>query len=334
MEFLEFVSFAKQLGLALAGAAAFWGLVLSIKSHHPAKGPECIIFDWLATRLFFLLLAGFGIALCAWILFLFLMPVYAHEGIILVPSQQEVIRALEITSPVFAVWAVFVLISLWLNRFKPVLFGEWLSGIYVAHFIFLLFLISLPAWSGNLNAHQWFYIGHSVHSIFTFGSVIVLDFLVLISMAVRSPAIKEHLYPMFPLISKFIWVGLGIDFLSVALVFDDAIQMTPKFFFMQTVVGILIINGTILSGPITRKMIQAVRNKGSEMSKNWMRAADLCGVISVSSWFTITFTDFFHHLTFQYWQFLLAYVSLIATLYAGHKIMQLFPIALIGRHAE
>ena len=164
--------------------------------------------------------------------------------------------------------------------------------------------------------------GHSFHSIFTLGTVLILDFLFLLSRP--SDLLRQHIFPLFPTISKVIWVGLAIDFLSVSLVFQEALRLTPKFFFMQTVIAILILNGIWLGGPIARKLMHSMTEGGEAMTRRWMNIASIAGGLSVSSWGTITFMDSFENLPFAYWQYALGYLALIAILFLGHVVMERF----------
>ncbi|MCH7604844.1 hypothetical protein IID24_02570 [Patescibacteria group bacterium] len=91
---------------------------------------------------------------------------------------------------------------------------------------------------------------------------------------------------------------------------------------MQTVLGILIINGVIMAGPLGRKLVDSVREHGEVMSRKWVAIASVAGMISVVSWSTNTFVDSFQHLTLGYLQFLLIYIGLIIVLYLGHELIE------------
>ena len=307
--FLELVLFAQQFGLALAGAASLWGFIFVLKGLRNQHGGTCVTFDWLARRLLYLLYAGAGIAILSWLVLLMTLPAHAHEGIVIVPELAERAAALKFTSPVYVAWLLLFLPLGLLSRVTPAQFHRRLSLFYAAHFALILFLISVPAWAGDISSRQLFFIGHGFHSIFTLGTVLVLDFLFLISKS--SLHLKRHIYPLFPTISKVILVGLGIDFLSVALIFSEAIALTPKFFFMQTVVGILLINGAILAGPLTRRLMNAAESSEGRLAKRWEFLGDVAGTISITSWFTITFVDFFAELSLNYRGLLLVYCSVL-----------------------
>jgi hypothetical protein len=318
----ELLFFGRQLGFSLVGASALWGFVFWGLHHKDRKSPECIIFDWIAEKLLVLLSFGIVVGFASFVLLQLLSPAYAHEGIVLTLESDLWRAALQFMWPFYlAILAVFAVGAvLW--KTKRALFLEKLGIFYGIQFALAFSILSLPVWTGELNLAQVFFAGHSVHSIFTLGTVIVLDFLIIVSQ--NSQLLRQHVFPLFPTLSKVIWVGLAVDFISVILVFEDAIALTPKFFFMQTVIGILIINGVFLVGPITRKMLASVTEEGAVLSSKWMLLASISGVISICSWSFNTFIDFFHALTFTYWHFALLYVGLLGIAFLGHLVMERF----------
>jgi hypothetical protein len=313
---IEFVLFLRQVGFALAGAAALWGFMFTKVRAWVAHEERCTVLEWIAGRLFIPLLIGIMLAVFSWLTLLVMVPAYAHEGISLAPSLESVYRGLELAAPLMILLVVLTLAGLAMFRFRSGAFHRNLAWFYALQFAVILVLISVQVWTGEFADAQWFFIGHSVHSIFTVGTVLILDFLFL--TAKSSPILKQHIFPLFPTISKVIWVGLAIDFASVFLVFPEAVGLTPKFFFMQTVIGILVINGVLLAGPITRKLLASVGEGGERMAVRWMVFADLAGTVSITSWLTITFLDAFHALTLGYTTLALFYVALIAFLFVGH----------------
>jgi len=62
VELSEILSFGKQLGLVLAGAAALWGLVFKIKYKHKNQEQKCIVFEWIAERLLTPLFIGISLS--------------------------------------------------------------------------------------------------------------------------------------------------------------------------------------------------------------------------------------------------------------------------------
>lgn len=307
IELIEFISFGKQIGIVVAGAASLWGLVFLRSSKE------------VAAKLLLPVFLGTGISFVFWFLLINLLPAYAHEGITLRPTLEGTYRALTLFTPLSVAWFALSLGGLLWWRLRKASFLRVLPWFLTLELACALILVSFPSWFGEWGREQLFSIGHSVHSIFTLGTVITLDYLFLISQ--RSIFLQRQIFPKFSAISKVIWLGLGIDFLSVALVFQEALQLTPKFFFMQTVIGILIVNGVLLAGPIARQL-QASLGEGGLLAKKWKLAGNVAGVISISSWSTITFVDFFHNMKLEYYQFLGLYFALIIFLFCAHSLLE------------
>lgn len=319
IELTELLLFGKQLGIALAGAAALWGFILSLKDFHCGTDRACIIYDWIAVRMLPLFLGGVAIGTFSYIGLLSTVTVTAHEGISYIPSTPEVVASFSILTPLFTLLLGITVAMLFVPNKSGNLFANWVTYFYLIAFVLCFLITSFPGWRGVLDGHQLFYIGHGFHSIFTLGSVIVLDYLFLLSR--RANILKEHIFAVFPTISAVVWVGLAFDFLSVLFIIEG-FDPTTKMLFMQTVIGILIINGVLLSGPIARKMLASVRPSGEEISDNWELAASIAGVVSISSWMTITFIDSFANLPFSYLEFMGLYVLLIGTVFAGHMFVE------------
>jgi len=309
IELIEFAAFGKQVGIVLAGAASLWGFVFW-RSAREVSG-----------KLLLPLFVGTGISFVFWFWLINLLPAYAHEGIALKPSFEGMYRALALLMPVFVSWFALSLGGLLWWRLRSASFLYALPWFFALELAFTLILASFPSWHAEWGREQLFVVGHSAHSIFTLGTVVILDYLFLVSQG--SIILKQYIYPKFSAISKVIWLGLGIDFLSIALVFQEALELTPKFFFMQTVIGILIVNGVLLAGPVARRLQDSLRKAGV-FTKKWKLTGDAAGVVSISSWSTITFVDFFHNLQLEYYQLLGLYVALIATLFCGHFLLETF----------
>lgn len=314
-DLVGFIGFLKQGGLAVAGAAALWGFIFAIYAHKKKHTTDWITFHHIAHRLFWLVILGTVVSSFAWIVSV--THLYAHEGIIIIPTDEEIIRAFALMEPLYILWTVLAGLGFVVWIASKHLFHKILPLFFILQFILAFILTSFPAFTGTLDRVQLFFMGHGFHSIFTLGTVIVLDYLFLTSKS--SLHLRQNIFPLFPTISKVIWVGLAIDFLSVWLVFAEAIQLTPRFFFMQTVVGILIINGILLSGPITRMMLKTVSKEKKELSRKEELAADIAGTISITSWTSITFIDYFHDLTLNYFQLFAGYIVVLLILYAGHR---------------
>ena len=318
---IEIFLFVKQLGLALAGAAALWGLVFELKSRHKNQEEKCVIFKWISKRLLLPLLIGILMAVISWI-FLTITPLYAHEGITLPLMSGQISEALAVMFPFFIGWLIFSFIGFLTMMIMPKVFQKYLAPFYFIQFLFITLLISIPAWTGEFSRAQLFFIGHGFHSVLTLGTVLILDFLFLTSK--HSVILQQHIFPLTPTLSKVVWIGLGIEFISTALIFNQAISLTPKFFFMQTIIGIIIINGVLLSGPITRKILTSIQEGGKALNKKWISFANIAGVISITSWFSITLVDSFENLTLNYHHFILFYLGLLIIGLLGHRIWHYF----------
>lgn len=323
-EFSELILFLKQFFLVAAGASALWGLYLQFRGRKKGESDiSSIIYQNLSRNLFYLFSFFLILALMTWILPGFFDTTWAHEGITFVSkSIQESTFVKNLKLVGFSLMTLFTIIFIYLRLYRAKTFNKYLEYFFASVLVLSTAIISFPEWTGSFSREQLFVIGHNLHSIFTIGTVIVLDFMYLRSKFKN--ILKEHLLPIFPTMSKVIWIGLAIEFSSVFLILEDAIAFTPKFFFMQTVVGIIIINGVILTGPISRWMLDTVKDKGKRLSRKQVLYADISGTLSITSWFSITFVDFFKNLTLNYGHFLGIYLSLLIILFIGHRIWEFF----------
>ncbi len=327
IELIEIVFLSKQIGLAVLGASSLWGMVLLHRSKKAKSGEEAESFRWTAHNLLIPFAGGLGLTVFTWIVSIIVFPfsLFAHEGITIIPSEEQIINAFHMTSPFYI---LLLLMAIVVAIYYSVAREKFMRHLHIvfASFFFLItiftivsFLISFPAWTGQFDNDQLFFIGHSFHSIFTLGTVLVLDFTMLSMKSL--PRIQRYMYPFLPNISKVIWVGLAIDFLSVWLVFDKAFLLTPKFYFMQTVVAILIMNGAFLSGPMTQKLISFVKPDRIEpLMGRWKTIAGFSGVISITSWLTITIFDYLKGITLSYGEMLLVYVAMLSIAYVVYQI--------------
>jgi hypothetical protein len=320
IELNEVLMLMRQLGFVLAGATSLWVLVFSIWP--PKAVADNLEFKrWLERQLYTLLSIGTLVGTVFHYILRSLQPVLAHEGMVLYPHSDYLYRALTITEPLVILAVILLLTSLFLRRINSGLFESLLKPFYLLMFLIFFSLVALPTWSGELTRLQFFWSVHGFHSIFTLGTVLVLDYLFFVSR--KSLHLKQNLYPLFPTISKVIWAGLAIDFASTLLIFNIFVQ-TDKFLFAQTVIGILIINGVILSGPITRKLIGLVKSGQETMPKKQQLLVNLFGVISITSWLTITVIDFFENLSLSYIHLSGIYFALIITIFIGHYLFDSF----------
>ena len=305
----------KQIGLAILGAAALWGFVFSIKNLRHRHPKNWIIDDWLSIKIFNLFLIGAAISSIAFFASLRTTRALAHEGIAVSAAISEIIATLPLMTVLYVVLATMTCLMLVLRVSKEEQFSHLLTPFYAITFLMAFTMASLSAWRGTFDSIQIFHFIHGFHSIFTLGSVIVLGFLFLTSN--RSELLKQHVYSLFPTVSKVIWVGLSLDFISVFLI-SKYFVVTEKFLFVQTVIAILIINGALLSGPIARKMMDSIRGHIHPITARWRRMGNVAGALSITSWVTITTMDFFKDLTLNYTELIWVYLGFFALVFVGH----------------
>lgn len=309
IQLIEIIDFFKQAGFGVAGATMLWAWVFSRRGH-----------EEIARRLLLPFFIALITASVAWLIgfSININTAWAHEGIAIGPLLDEVVAGRFFQAP-FVAASIFLTLFIMIRK-KAVSVTENVSSwFFMAQFILISFVLGLPAVTGSFSREQLFFIGHGWHSILTVGTVITVDILFLISR--KSEAYKRDIYLAFPLMSKMIWLGLGIDFLSVGLIFNKAIELTDKFFFMQTVVGVLIINGVFLSGPLTRKLIASLKNS-QLMAGRWRLAAGISGSVSVVSWLTITLMDQFSRPMLSYEQFMGFYFAAIILVFVFQNITE------------
>lgn len=334
IELYEFISFLRQLGLAVAGAASLWGMVfIYLANKRAANDPANVMFAWVGMRLRYLVYGGGVLAIGAWTAVLMLVPAQAHEGITLISNQAQYLAAARVMTPAYALLGVLLLAGLLFKNFKRRSTRRGISILYLLVFLTTFIAISYYTdWVGLSWKEMVFHAFHGFHSIFTLGTVLVLDFVFISSRS--SNILQQHIFPLFPQISKVIWIGLSLDLLSVLLIFPDAVILSSRFFFAQTVVGILIINGVLLSGVLTRRILSLIKQGKSEASRKWALFASVAGTISVTSWMSITFVDFFPGISLGYGQLVGVYVTIIILLFIGHEIWERYDKAARGIEDE
>lgn len=301
----DFVRFIMQVGLAFAGASALWGLFFELKKK------EKLVSFFLYT-----LYASLVTYFLALLILIIGWPAIAsaHEGISLVPEIEFIKAGFSVTK----LPALFMLLLVPLSRlFKEKSKLSWYFGIM----FFLIFgIMAFQNFNYRFNLQQVFFSVHSIHSIFTLGTILVVDYLFIISMV--KPNLKADIYPYFGVMSAVVWLGLGMDFLSVYPIFNETFISTPKFYFAQTVIAILIINGALLSGRLSRVLLDSIKGgKVKPLPGKWEKIAGVSASVSIVSWLTITFIDFSPNLTLSYMTLLLLYVFAIFIAYSTENVI-------------
>ena len=294
----EIVAFIRQVSGAVAGAAGLHGWLLLNRQQgdlsrllKPLMIGAAIVYlaAWLAG------FAGYSLA-------------EAHVGISLEPAASDIARSFTAQTPLVLGLLVLLAASRRGLAKAPRLY----------HFFFFTItslLVSTYAVSDHLGPHQVSYIWHGWHSILTLGTVVVLDYLFFISR--RNRALLAKLSMSFNRFTIFILAGLAMDVMSTYLIFEEALRLDTRFFFMQTVVGIILINGIMLSGPLTRRARPYLEQERA-IPKPLHVAMGLAGAISLVSWTTITFLDFVPNIALSYFMLFGIYAAVIAGGFITH----------------
>src|SRR3989344_683937 len=291
--------------MGVAGAASLWGMVLALKKEKELSG-----------LLMWPFLAGFALFVLNWflaVMVFFPAKVFGHEGIVIKPPDQFIARGLEVSAVFVFAFIFLVFLSSFLYFKRKEVFQKYAATLFFLSFIVISSIAVFGVFSGQWDKVQTFFSLHSWHSILTLGTVIMVDFLYAVSL--RRSELKRVVYPFLFHMSLAIWVGLGIDFVSVFLILEEAFEINTRFLFNQTLIGIIIINGAFLSGPVNDKLIGLIKN-GKELTPKLNNLFSLLGSISIVSWTSITFMDFFEF-DFSYFVFATIYVLLIAFVFLG-----------------
>ncbi len=331
LEFYQFLSFIRQAGLAVMAAAALWGMIFFfLASRKDLNDSSGIFLTWIGLRMRWLIIAGGVAAMAAWLILTFMIPASAHEGVTLVTQKTGVLNAMVLMSPLY-VAILGIIFYLVFNFKRPEYVYSQKSGFSLVYLVaFLVGSVAISVYTdlrGLPMNETIFHIFHGFHSVFTVGTVICLDLIFLSTQ--NAPFVQKHVIPLFPQISKVIWVGLSLDLFSTLLIYPEAIAFTPRFFFAQVLVGILIINGILLSGIITRRMLKNIEEGHKERTLFWEKFATIAGAISITSWLAITFVDQFHGLDIALSELFAIYILVIAAGVAGHEVWNK-----IDTHAE
>ncbi len=317
--FPELVRFFIQFGLAVGGGASLWGAVFSWESRKSADP----IFGKFSELLVWLFLAGFLIFLFNWLLgfiFVFAPEAAAHEGIIIYPTVDYIRQGFSINLLPVSILIFLGALNAHLYFFYRKKWADCAVFLWGGQFLIFSAIAALGVFTGSLNEQQLFFSFHSWHSILTLGSVMVVDYLFLATFKMHTH--KKSLYSFFPIISLFIWIGLGVDFLSNLLIFEEGFRISDQFLFIQTVIAIIIVNGAVLSGRINDILINFNWLEDKELVNPALKKIiSVSGSVSIISWLTITFVDFFEF-PLAYWQFFSLYAFFILTAYLVHDIIE------------
>jgi len=305
IEFTEIIVFVRLLGIAVVGAAAFWGFVFLQKGW--VNAARKLLFMFFPA----LLVYGFMWGVLAWKLCVFCAS--AHEGISLAQTVNQLALSMQNQYLVFIALVLVGATSFLLFLLRRSFLLTHLSVVYGLSFLLCSILLLHPWGSLESPQHVISSALHNWHAIFTIGSVLVVDFLY---MALKSrPARLERIFPM---VTLGIWAGLGLDFVSAGLVFQEEFLVTDKFLFAQTLIGIIIINGVLIAGPLARAIL------ASGLSPKLKKILGISGAVSLVSWIGNGALDSFRSLTLSYGELLIFYIVLVTIVFLVHEGMERF----------
>ena len=323
IELIELLVFFKNVGLAVAGAASFWGVVFIFFGRALKDAYEGALWHGVAQKLLWLFFPAVFFFGLMWLIIAVQACVFCvagHEGISLAPetAYSELSFILQKQFSVFFLLELASLAVLFLFAFKRRFLFSHLRWVY-GFFITLITIIYIYPWKEFGSISEAVSISlHSWHSILTLGSVITVDF---IYIALRYN-LRNILPKLFSFITVGIWVGLGLDFIGAGIVFGEEFVATPRTLFMQTLIGVIIINGVLLSGPIARAVLAFQKRMHAEViSLKLHRIIGISGVISLGAWSSITALDGFRSITFSYQELFLIYIVLVVFLYISREFV-------------
>ena len=315
IEIPNLVRFFMQSAAAIAGATALWYLILNIKARRsPAFEKEHLyVLARLLMPLFWTSLLVFLINWWTAALIFFPSDLFAHGGVV----KKSVYEYVKNGFSVNLIWVLFITVSgiagVWISKYRKEFFQKYAVSFFLAQFVLLSLVLIFSTFTKSFDKEQIVFFLHNWHSIITLGTVVVVDILYLLTL--RKDNLKRVLYPIFPLMSVFILVGLGVEFLASLLVFNKELVVTPQFLFNQTVIAILVLNGVLLAGRINRVLIHLIKpNRVLTLSKPLKKLLGMSASVSIVSWATVTFIDFFE-IPFAYYQFFIIYLLFIGIAY-------------------
>ncbi len=316
------IRFIMQLGLAVAGAASLWSLFLHYRIRKAKDGAQVQSLQKLADFLVPIFTLGLIVFALSWIILkdvFYPILLGAHEGINIKPTLDYIQNGLAATSLPVMLLLVAGAVLVYLFKRRRSTYSKYSALLFGAIFVLVSVIDALLLWTDSFNNLQAFYFLHHWHSIFTLGTVITVDYFYLRTM--NRDDLKKAVYPLFPFLSAVIWAGLGLDFLSSLLIFNQAFAVNTQFLFVQTVIAIIILNGALMSGRINERLMATIRPENPlPLSQKERKLLGVSGAVSISSWLTIAFVDLFSF-GLKYWQFFAYYLFVIAVAFTLHQLV-------------
>ena len=317
IELTEIFILLRLVGIGVAGAAAFWGSVFVFLSRKAKKKQDAVLWSDAAQRLLWIFFPSLLFYSFMWIILAIkqcAFCVQAHEGISLVQTTGALTLSIQNQYPVFLLLVALGVLSFLALIFVRTFLFTHLVWLYVFSFL-ISSLLLFHSWGSFESARQSISFGlHNWHAILTIGSVIVIDSLYLM--------FRTHLQPLlgriFLMFTVGIWIGLGLDFISSGLVFQEEFVLTDKFLFAQTLIGILIINGVFLAGPLARVLVAAK----TRFSWRFNMIMGISGSISIVGWVGNGALDIFQSLTLSYWELFGFYIAFVFIAFLIHDMLE------------
>jgi hypothetical protein len=315
IETYEILIFLRQLGLAVAGAAAFWGSVFLFFARRAKDNRSAVLWQGVSQKLLFIFFPAlfiFGIVWAGIAISLCVFCANAHEGISIAKTSAELMADTHGQYGLYIALMGAGILGFTALLLRPRSFYRRIDWFYLAFFIAISVFLLYPWTPLESLRYNFSSALHGWHSILTFGSVVLVDFLFI---ALRFN-LRPYLIKIFPIITMGIWIGLGLDFISSGLIFQEEFFPADRVLVMQTLVGIIIVNGVILSGPISRAILSYQQRMRTEsLPRNLSTIVGMSGAVSIAGWASITALDSFRTIIFSYWQLLLLYALFVAVLF-------------------
>ncbi len=172
-----------------------------------------------------------------------------------------------------------------------------------------------------MNGYEILVAAHVIGVAFSVGAVTVGD--MLFFRAVKQKKIDESMVETWKIVSRIVWTGLVILFLSGVLFFVAyrlgmpsrlPLAFTAKFWLKMTIVGVLFINGLFMHWKAIPILSKIVQEGGQLRSPIFQSAAPVFfanGAISLISWYAVILLGVMRNLSLTFWQGLILYIALL-----------------------
>lgn len=288
-EFVAGILFLEQMGLALAGAAAFWGFYLASNAEKIEGGSEQEALRF-CRKLSIPFFVGALLASLSWIVRIASgVPFFARARFFIpVHDTIPVAQGVGILWIIFFLFVIGYAIFSWQKRHAPVRV-KLLPLLHLVSFIFCFLLLSFPTTFSQTIIDKLFFIKKGFPFIFTVGTVILIDFIFFFSR--KTLAQKRIAYPILSLMNKLVFLGLGLS-LFFEWAFLTEATLTHRFYFIQTINAIIILNAALFVGPVTQRLVAGLKKGESGLSSGWETLFGISNILAFSAWTSISYLAF------------------------------------------